>query len=176
MASAPGFKYCAKNCEGLHVRVIARIAIHIDRGRVLMHVDDNLDMSMTVLLLIAHGSRKAAANDEIGRLAARIEADADGEYAAVVPAFLEFAEPDIHCGIDRCVALGAERIVALPYFLAGGRHVATDIPLELACARAKYPQVQIDLAPHIGELEAMSRLVLQSAGQARAPSREGERA
>ena len=48
---------------------------------------------MKVMLLIAHGSRKAEANDEIGRLAQRVQALAGNDYGAVVAAFLE-QEPD----------------------------------------------------------------------------------
>ncbi len=116
---------------------------------------------MKVLMLIAHGSRKQAANDEVSRLAEQISKLKDSEYEAVVPAFLEFAEPDIHQGVDRCVELGADTIVAMPYFLAAGRHVAEDIPKEIECARAGNPQVNIEISQYLGESEAMAGLVVQ---------------
>ena len=116
---------------------------------------------MKVLMLIAHGSRKQAANDEVSRLAEQISKLKDCEYEAVVPAFLEFAEPDIHQGVDRCVELGADTIVAMPYFLAAGRHVAEDIPKEIECARAGNPQVNIEISQYLGESEAMAGLVVQ---------------
>jgi sirohydrochlorin ferrochelatase len=116
---------------------------------------------MKVLMLIAHGSRKQAANDEVSRLAEQISKLKDCEYEAVVPAFLEFAEPDIHQGVDRCVELGADTIVAMPYFLAAGRHVAEDIPKEIEGARAGNPQVNIEISQYLGESEAMAGLVVQ---------------
>ena len=116
---------------------------------------------MKVLMLIAHGSRKQAANDEVSRLAEQISNLEGSEYDAVIPAFLEFAEPDIHQGVERCVELGADTIVAMPYFLAAGRHVAEDIPKEIKCARAGNPQVNIEISQYMGESEAMARLVLQ---------------
>lgn len=116
---------------------------------------------MKVLMLIAHGSRKQAANDEVSRLAEQISTLNDSEYDAVVPAFLEFAEPDIHQAVERCVELGADTIVAMPYFLAAGRHVAEDIPKEIACARAGNPQVNIEISQYLGESEAMAGLVVQ---------------
>lgn len=112
-------------------------------------------------MLIAHGSRKQAANDEVSRLAEQISKLKDSEYQAVVPAFLEFAEPDIHQGVDRCVELGADTIVAMPYFLAAGRHVAEDIPKEIECARAGNPEVNIEISQYLGESEAMAGLVVQ---------------
>lgn len=118
---------------------------------------------MKALLLIAHGSRAASANDEIERLAERVAATAGSEFDAVVPAFLEMAEPNIHQGVARCVELGADEIVVVPYFLAAGRHVMRDIPGELDCARAGQPGIRIELASYVGASDAMPGLVVHSA-------------
>lgn len=115
---------------------------------------------MKFLLLIAHGSRRQGANDEIERLAKRVAGLADNDYDGVVAAFLELADPDIHLGISRCVELGADHIVVLPYFLAGGNHVNKDIPGEIDCASAGLPQVKIELAQYLGASDAMADLVL----------------
>jgi sirohydrochlorin ferrochelatase len=116
---------------------------------------------MKIMMLIAHGSRRQAANDEVRRLAERIEEIGGGDYDAVRPAFLELAEPDIQRGIGECVALGATEIVAVPYFLAGGRHVTADIPGELACARAGHPGISIGLSQYLGQHESMPELLLR---------------
>jgi len=50
---------------------------------------------MKYLLLIAHGSRRQSANDEIKLLAERVAGLDDNNYAGVVTAFLEMAEPNI---------------------------------------------------------------------------------
>lgn len=120
---------------------------------------------MRVMLLIAHGSRKQAANDEICRLAQQVQALSGEDYAAVVAAFLECAEPNIQQGVERCVELGATEIVAVPYFLAAGKHVALDIPAELACAKAGYPRLSIEMSQYVGATEAMPELVLSCSGQ-----------
>jgi sirohydrochlorin ferrochelatase len=115
---------------------------------------------MKYLLLIAHGSRRQGANEEIARLAESIAARADNDYDGVLPAFLELAEPSIHQGIKRCVELGAEHIVVMPYFLAAGNHVNKDIPGEIACARVGAPAVKIEISQYLGASEAMAGLVL----------------
>lgn len=120
---------------------------------------------MKVMLLIAHGSRKQAANDEIRALAERIEARDGGEFDAVRAAFLEMAEPDIHQGIEECVALGATEIVAMPYFLAAGRHVIADVPGEIACARAGHPGVEIRISQYLGQHADLPELILRCAHQ-----------
>ena len=124
---------------------------------------------MKVMMLIAHGSRKSAANDEVRRLAERIAGIGSGDYDAVRAAFLELAEPDIQQGIDECVAQGATEIVAVPYFLANGRHVSADIPGELACAQAGHPQVRIRMSQYLGQNEAMADLVLRCSRLAAEP-------
>ncbi len=118
---------------------------------------------MKVLLLVAHGSRKEGANEEVVRLAERVAELGAGDFDRIVPAFLEFAEPDIHKGIDYCVELGADEVVVVPYFLAAGNHVLRDIPSELACVGQKYPQLSIRTGAHIGASEVMGELVLCNA-------------
>ena len=121
---------------------------------------------MKILLLIAHGSRKQSANEEIAALAQKVEALAGEDYDAAVAAFLECAEPSIQQGIEHCVELGATKIVAVPYFLAAGKHVVRDIPGELDCARAGHPGVDIVMSQYVGEHDAMADLVLRSSKNA----------
>ena len=56
---------------------------------------------MQALMLIAHGSRRAASNDEVRDLAATLGRLAGREFDLVVPAFLELAEPGIVAGVDQ---------------------------------------------------------------------------
>lgn len=112
-------------------------------------------------MLVAHGSRNQAANDEVSQLATRVAGLGQGDFDAVVPAFLEFANPDIHQGIERCAEMGASEIIVVPYFLAAGKHVTKDIPLELECARTRYPQISIETSQYLGENGAMAELIIQ---------------
>jgi sirohydrochlorin ferrochelatase len=120
---------------------------------------------MRFLLLVGHGSRKQAANDEIQAMAETVRELEDCDFDGVQSAFLEIAEPNIHDGIARCVELGADSIVVVPYFLAAGKHVSRDIPAELECARAGHPQVNISLSRYLGANEAMAGLVLSCSRQ-----------
>ena len=123
---------------------------------------------MKYMLLIAHGSRRQSANDEISALAERVAGLDDNDFDGVVTAFLEIAKPDIHEGVARCVELGASRIVVVPYFLAGGNHVSKDIPAEIECARAGLPhEVEIEISQYLGASDARAKLVLDCAGQGR---------
>ena len=112
---------------------------------------------MHALLLIAHGSRREASNQEVRELAARLERIA-GDF--VLPAFLELAEPDIPTGVDLCVENGATTVTAVPYFLAAGRHVVSDIPAELEKAMCKHPAVTIHQSDYLGKHESVPELLL----------------
>lgn len=124
---------------------------------------------MNHLLLVAHGSRRADANQELLTLAATL-AQRDNGFDAVRGAFLELAEPSIPQGIRDCVEAGATRVVVLPYFLTVGRHVAEDIPRLVDEARESLPGVEIELATYLGARPAMLDLMLNVARDSAASS------
>ncbi|MFE7763492.1 sirohydrochlorin chelatase [Streptomyces sp. NPDC057438] len=77
------------------------------------------DRAEVTVLLVGHGSTDAGANAEVHR-AARLLWEGRG-YGGVETAFVSLAAPDVPSGLDRCVRLGARRVVVLPYFpLTGG--------------------------------------------------------
>jgi sirohydrochlorin ferrochelatase len=115
---------------------------------------------MPSLLIIAHGSRRAASNDEVRQLADAVRAQPTQSYDHVNAAFLELAEPDIPAGLASLVAQGATDIVAFPYFLAAGTHVAQDIPAAIAEFAAQNPGVNIRLTPHLGASAVLPTAIL----------------
>jgi sirohydrochlorin ferrochelatase len=114
---------------------------------------------MQALLVVAHGSRVAASNDEIRQLASALAARLTGRYAHVAAAFLELAEPSIAAAIDAAVAAGCQQITVLPYFLAAGSHVTRDIPALVRERQLAYPAVEIRLVAYIGKQPGMLDLL-----------------
>jgi sirohydrochlorin ferrochelatase len=115
------------------------------------------------LLIVAHGSRRAASNEEVRQLAGRVRELRSPGIDHVETAFLELAEPDITAGLMRCVELGAREIVLFPYFLAAGTHVVEDIPEVVAAFRAAYPDVTVRITGHLGASESLPRAILEVA-------------
>jgi sirohydrochlorin ferrochelatase len=101
----------------------------------------------TALLLIAHGSRQPAANDDLRHVA---EAMRQRGYPIVVSSFLELAEPGIEAGGARCVAQGALRVVLVPYFLSAGVHVRRDLTQARDRLATRFPGVEFCLAEPLG--------------------------
>ena len=118
---------------------------------------------MKSLLVVAHGSRRVASNDEIRTLTRNL-ADRSGDtYARVECAFLELAEPSITDGLREAIAAGATEVVVLPYFLSAGRHVVKDIPEEVDKVRAESPDIAITIAPYLGSVPALHDVLLDQA-------------
>lgn len=117
---------------------------------------------MRSLLILAHGSRREASNDEIRGLATAVAARLDGRYDRCACAFLELAEPDISTAIAREVAAGAVEVVCFPYFLSAGRHVVKDVPAVVERSREAHPGVRITLERYLGAQQAMAALIAEA--------------
>ena len=117
----------------------------------------------TAVLLIAHGSRHAPANDDLRRMADRMTAAATRPI--VEPAFLELAEPAIAAGGARCVARGAGRVLMVPYFLAAGVHLLRDLTAARDALTAVHLGVEFRLGPPLGPDPLLDRLVAERVDQ-----------
>jgi sirohydrochlorin ferrochelatase len=112
----------------------------------------------TAVLLIAHGSRRPEANDDLTRLAEILRAK--GLYPIVETAYLELAQPDIPAGGEKCVARGATTIKLLPYFLSAGAHVVEDLEQHRRALAARFPHATFELCPPLGLHPLMIDIVL----------------
>lgn len=121
-------------------------------------------MKSQSLLLMAHGSPRPQSNNDLFRVADVVRAR--GEFAHVVVAFMECNEPDIPAGIDELVQNGASEIVAVPYFLHPGNHVADDLPTLLEAAQQKYPHVTFTMGDYLGRDAALETVIEERAAQA----------
>jgi len=101
----------------------------------------------TGLLLMAHGSPDPRANQPIYAVAERVRAA--GRYAQVSVCFMDLNEPTIPDAIDRLAARGIGALVAMPYFLQLGGHVAEDLPAIIDAARTRHAALQIRLTEHL---------------------------
>ena len=118
---------------------------------------------MKALVVIAHGSRRVASNQEVVRLAQGLSQTAGKSYRIVEPGFLEIARPSIPEAIRSCIDKGATSVVVVPYFLAAGRHVVEDIPRIVKPVAERFPQVGIRISEHVGLSLSMPALILESA-------------
>jgi len=99
------------------------------------------------ILIVGHGSRDREGTQEFQQLVDLFGAQDPGRI--VECGFLEFAEPVIQAGVDRCVARGATVVTVLPGMLMAAGHAKNDIPSEIQEARLRYPHVAFHYGRHL---------------------------
>jgi sirohydrochlorin ferrochelatase len=119
----------------------------------------------TALLLIAHGSRNAEANDDLWHVA---EALRRRGFEHVQPAYLELAAPSIAEGGRLCVAAGAKRVMLVPYFLSAGVHVRDDLARFRGELAEAHPGVEFVLTEPLGRHPLLIDVVLERIAEAEA--------
>lgn len=118
---------------------------------------------MKALLLVAHGSRRKASNQEVIELTDKLAALAGTDFDLVRACFLELTDPGIKITVTECADLGVRDITVIPYFLSAGLHVAEDVPKELSKAAQQHKGLNITVCSHIGAISAMPELLLNTA-------------
>ena len=101
------------------------------------------------LVVFAHGSRDIRWQRPFDALTAGLkERLRAGE---VCLAYMEFISPTLLDVAEEAVRDGKLQLLVLPFFLAAGAHLAEDIPVQVANAQRRFPQLQIKLLPPIGD-------------------------
>jgi sirohydrochlorin cobaltochelatase len=127
-------------------------------AEMLPHSTLDVSQAETALLLVGRGSRDPDSNSELFKLTRMLWEGHD--YGWVEAAFQSVTPPNVVQGIERCVRLGARRVVALPHLLFTG-FVHNDIKQQAQTAQAQHPEVDIlvgdPLFPHAGLIEAVAQ-------------------
>lgn len=118
----------------------------------------------SAILLIAHGSRLASANQDLCRLAEFLRQRFSDHV--VETAYLELTEPTIPQGAAACVSHNVSRVFMLPYFLSAGTHVTNDLTQFQADFTAKWPGVRFDLCPPLGLHPLMAEILCDRLAEA----------
>ena len=109
------------------------------------------------LLIMVHGSPKPIANSEMFRV---VEVIRQRKACLIVEVgFMECNDPNIPEAIDTCVAAGATSIVAVPYFLHTGTHVADDLPTLLETAQSRHPDIEFRMGPYLGQAPQLTDIL-----------------
>jgi sirohydrochlorin ferrochelatase len=123
-----------------------------------------MQQAKTALLVMVHGSPKQSANNPMVSVVDEVRSQ--GVFDFVQVGYMECNDPTIPDAIELCVAQGVSRMVAVPYFLHRGTHVAFDLPQILNEARLRFPHVEFALGPYIGLSDALTDLLLDRALEA----------
>ncbi len=119
-------------------------------------------MERTGILIVGHGSRERASNEQFEELVDQVRKRRPG--GDVRHAYVELAAPSLADGLA-ALANHNERVVVAPCFLFAAGHVKNDIPLALAAARRKFPAVRFTAGRVLGVHPAMVELAFQRASE-----------
>jgi sirohydrochlorin cobaltochelatase len=148
----PGISYTYGRPLGPHPSLLAVLERRLDEA---LGDGDRADVTV---LLVGRGSTDPDANAEVHK-AARLLWEGRG-YAGVETAFVSLAAPDVPSGLDRCVKLGARRIVVLPYFLFTGI-LPERVRRQTEDWAAAHPEVEVRSADVIGPEPELLDLVME---------------
>lgn len=131
----------------------------------LGHLEQFIMEKRKIILIVGHGSRVAAANQEFEAFVERMHPYLP--QASVKMGYVELAKPDLASALDEA-ASQADEIMVAPLFLLTAGHVKNDIPLAVHQARKRFPQVRFDVARPLGVHPHMVKLIAERVDAAHA--------
>ncbi|WP_445669391.1 sirohydrochlorin chelatase [Paenibacillus sp. FSL R7-0204] len=114
---------------------------------------------MRTVLLVGHGSRVQAGNEELLEFT-RLLAARKPELK-VETCFIELASPSIAGGIARCIEGGAAEIYVVPIILFAAGHSKLDIPMAIDEAKQRYPGVKFIYGRPLGVQDRAVDILLE---------------
>ncbi|MFD3587184.1 sirohydrochlorin chelatase [Streptomyces sp. NPDC058683] len=154
----PGISYTYGRPLGPHPSLLAVLERRLDEALGAGGERAPMDRADVTVLLVGRGSTDPDANAEVHR-AARLLWEGRG-YAGVETAFVSLAAPDVPSGLDRCLKLGARRIVVLPYFLFTGI-LPERVRQQTEGWAAAHPEAEVRSADVIGPEPELLDLVME---------------
>jgi len=116
------------------------------------------------LLVMVHGSPRPQSNGDMFAVVEQVRAMNTFDLVSV--GFMELNEPPIPDAIDELVEQGATSVVAVPYFLHTGTHVADDLPTLLEEAQQKYSSVAFSMGDYLGHDPLLMDVLAARVGEA----------
>jgi len=113
------------------------------------------------LLIIAHGSRREAANTEFREIVDKVREQVSGLYTHVEPAFLDCAEPTLDEAAAALIRDGVRQIDVYPFFLTTGKHADQDIPRLAAAVNARNPNCTVAMLDYLGRSEELPAVIIR---------------
>lgn len=111
----------------------------------------------TGIIILSHGTIVKKANASFVKTIRIIQRKTG--LGAIVPAYLQFCQPDLERSVKGLVSKGHRMIIIIPYFLFYGNHVTRDIPHIIKKERERYPEVNFICTKNLGEDTRISDIV-----------------
>ncbi|MBT3192388.1 MAG: CbiX/SirB N-terminal domain-containing protein [Verrucomicrobia bacterium] len=111
---------------------------------------------MRALVVMAHGSRREAANGEFREMVDGMRAGLSEIYDRVEAAFLDGVSPSLEEAARQLVAAGAIIVDVYPFFLNQGKHANQDIPALAAALDTEAPGCRVRVLDYFGKSDEIA--------------------
>jgi sirohydrochlorin cobaltochelatase len=128
---------------GIHENVLEILSSRLNE----VGIEEEKVYADTALLVVGRGSSDSDANSDLHKLTRMLWEKLNVKW--VETAFMGVTDPLIEEGVERCIRLGAKRVVILPYFLFTGVLIKRMENIVEQC-KETYPQHQFQLAEYFG--------------------------
>lgn len=132
---------------GVHEQVLDILASRLEAAGTSTGADAESDLEQTAVLVVGRGSSDADANSDLFKISRLFWEKLKVKW--VETAFIGVTAPLVDEGIERCIKLGARKIVILPYFLFTGVLIKRMEQMLLQFSE-KYPDQEFVLADYFG--------------------------
>jgi sirohydrochlorin cobaltochelatase len=112
---------------------------------------------MDAVLFVGHGSKDPQGNEEVRKFVDTLALPFANTLKETC--FIEFADPDIRQGIERCIKRGATRVALVPIILFAAGHAKLHVPEAIDWAREKYPHITFRYGRPIGMHEGVLEIL-----------------
>ncbi len=109
------------------------------------------------LILIVHGSKDPAWLLPFKKLEQILKEDMGENNVRL--ACMQFVSPTIEATVEEAVNGGIFNLSFLPLFMSTGGHVERDIPLKIKSLKDRWPDLNIEILPPLGEHPKFIQLV-----------------
>ncbi len=149
--------WSCKDCNWIHKRKVTERTFALIRkngapgplGRGHLRLFGEIPRSGKVgIIILSHGSKIKEANASLAKTV-RVIKQKTG-LNIIVPAYLQFYQPDLTKSIRNLIIHGCQTIIIIPFFLFNGNHVTRDIPCIIEKEKAKYQKVTFIYTKNLG--------------------------
>lgn len=130
-------------------------------------------MTSKVLVVLGHGSRREAANEEIRLLGEMVQKQNPSWQVEV--AFVEFAAPSLEDKVRQLAKENIKQIVLAPVFLTVGNHLAQGLPKRIKILEKETAGLKIIMANHLGADPLIASLISKRATEVFQSMKDGDK-
>ncbi|MGM0652258.1 MAG: sirohydrochlorin chelatase [Bacillota bacterium] len=112
----------------------------------------------TGLIILGHGSKAPEATETLAAVTAMVRDRVS--YNLVEYALLQISKPPLGAVVEKMADEGVEKIVVMPFLIAVGVHLKTDIPEELDALSKKHPGLELHLTGPLGADSRLAEIVV----------------